>query len=100
MTFIFGVRSFVNFGIASDISEYIELIRKTDFDDNNKKYLTRRLESMRINARNGKHVDVMQWIESDEKFRRILHDKNINDVEYNQIINELDYLDRELKNND
>ena len=93
---IFGMRAFINFGIASDISEYIELIKKSDSPNTHKQQLITKLTKLRTQARAGNHVDVNSWIESDEIIRKLLIDNTITDIEFNKINKEINYLQREL----
>lgn len=93
---IFGMRAFVNFGIASDISEYIDRINTVKIETTHKQQLVSKLKALRKQANEGNHVDVLTWADSDEIFRILLHDKIITAEEFIKFNKEINYLQRQL----
>lgn len=94
--FAYGMRAFVNFGIASDISEYIDRISTAKIDSTHKQQLLSKLDALRKQANEGNHVDVLTWADSNEIFRILLHDKTITAEEFFKFNKEINYLQRQL----
>ncbi|MCZ6689660.1 MAG: hypothetical protein O7H41_08665 [Planctomycetota bacterium] len=86
----FGAKKFVNWGIASDLSEHIQLVTVTDIDRDQRIVLVMRLQELRERARRGEHVGFWRWLDHDELIRALLDDRVLTD-------DELELLSRELE---
>ena len=88
-----GVKAFINFGVASDVAEYIDLVLVMEIDEEKKADLVSRLEQIRSDARQGDHVGLFLWLDHDEAIRDLLQD-GLTDTEIPRLESELRGLER------
>ncbi|MBN1304112.1 MAG: hypothetical protein JXA13_06720 [Anaerolineales bacterium] len=87
-----GWQEFVKYGIASDITEYIEILQQSDCEPSMQADLIQQLEQIRVQVRHGQHVNILLWLDYDTSIRNMIEDQVITPAEYESLKNELDNL--------
>jgi len=90
----FGSKAFVNFGISTDVGEFIDLVKQSDLDDESKAQLVERLEGIRDDARKGRRPSFFLWLDYDESIRGLIEDGEITEEDFAALSRELDRLEQ------
>lgn len=96
---IFGWREFVSFGIANDITEYIELVERAEVDPALRNDVLDRFYLLRDRARDGDHVSFLIWIDYDTAILSYIETGPISETDLTAVQRELDSIERELDGN-
>ncbi len=91
--------AFVRYGISSDLTEYHQIIKAVEFDPTQKQFVLERIERVREKTRSGKHPGFWVWLDYDESIRNLIDDRNITEQEVEELIRELESLDKTKTNN-
>jgi hypothetical protein len=94
--FIIGSRQFVSYGIASDITEYIEYVYRSEADPALKADVLDRLITIREHARNGEHVGFWNWIDYDTSILTYIETTPISEADLEAVQRELDSIEKAL----
>jgi len=94
--FILGAQEFVAFGIASDITEYVEFIERAEVNATQREETLDRLFLLRDRARNGDHVGFWVWIDYDTSIMSYLESGPLTEADLIAVQRELDSIERAL----
>jgi hypothetical protein len=92
----FGSDRFVSFGVSSDITEFLQLVKESDLDGESKQSILDRLGALRESARRGKHVGFWVWLDYDESIRSLIEDGDITKADLVSLARELDSIESQL----
>jgi hypothetical protein len=95
---ILFVYVFCSYGISSDLTEYHQIIKAVEFDPTQKQFVLEQIERVREKARSGKHPGFWVWLDYDESIRNLIDDRNITEQEVEELIRELESLDKSNNN--
>ena len=90
-----GWRSFLKFGIASDLDEFHELVKGSDLDAGKKDQLMGRLRALKARARE-EPIGLLRWIDYDEDVRGILEDHKVPPDELERLEDQLSQMEEEF----
>jgi len=89
----FGWSEFVSFGVSSDITEFIQVIRESELDSASKQPILDRLSALRESSRRGKRVGFWAWLDYDESIRRLIEDGGVTEADLGLLAKELDSIE-------
>jgi len=96
---ILGWREFVSFGIANDITEYIEYVERAEVDPVLRSDVLDRLYLLRDKARDGDHISFLIWLDYDTAILSYIGTGPITEADLTAVQRELDSIERELDGN-
>ena len=95
---IFTGNMFLRYCVSSDLTEYHQIIKATEFDATQKQLVLEQIERIREKIRGGKHLSFFAWLDYDESIRAIIDDRNITKQEVEELIHELESMDKNTDN--
>lgn len=91
-----GWRSFVSYGIASDLTKYHADLRQSDLTSEEKRPRLERIERLRERAR-GAPISFWRWLDYDSSLKSIFDDGKVTPEELEMLDHELERMEKEFR---
>ena len=96
MALVVGAKSLVRFGIASELTDYMRLVERSDIDSETRQQLLDQLEHIRGHARRG-DVCFFSWLTFEESLGDLDEDGTLTERDAATFQRELDRLEDEIE---